>query len=66
MSPQPGDVWLAELGMGAKTRPLVIVLRFDPDAPRALVIKCTGRGLHSDGSLSAQARSALRRSHDGV
>ena len=38
MSPQPGEVWLADLGLAAKTRPVVIVSRFDPDAPRALVI----------------------------
>lgn len=38
MSPQPGDVWLADLGLAAKTRPVVIVSRYDPDAPRALVL----------------------------
>ena len=34
----PGEVWLADLGMAAKTRPVVIVSRHDDDAPRALVI----------------------------
>ena len=38
MSPRPGDVWLADLGLAAKSRPLVIVSRYDPDAPRALTI----------------------------
>ena len=38
MSPQPGEVWLADLGLAAKTRPVVIVSRFDPDTPRALVL----------------------------
>jgi mRNA interferase MazF len=38
MSPHPGEVWLADLGMAAKTRPVVIVSRHDEDAPRALVI----------------------------
>jgi len=38
MSPNPGDVWLADLGLAAKTRPVVIVSRFDSDAPRALVL----------------------------
>lgn len=38
MSLHPGEVWLADLGMAAKTRPVVIVSRHDPDAPRALVI----------------------------
>jgi mRNA interferase MazF len=38
MNPYPGEVWLADLGMAAKTRPVVIVSRHDDDAPRALVI----------------------------
>ena len=38
MSPHPGEVWLADLGLAAKTRPVVIVSRHDPEAPRALVI----------------------------
>jgi len=38
MNPQPGEVWLADLGLAAKTRPVVIVSRHDPDPPRALVI----------------------------
>lgn len=38
MSPQPGEVWLADLGIAAKTRPVVIVSRHDPDPPRALVL----------------------------
>ncbi len=36
MSPQPGEVWLADLGLAAKTRPVVVVSRLDPDAPRHL------------------------------
>ena len=38
MSARRGEVWLAELGLAAKTRPVVIVSRNDPDTPRALVI----------------------------
>lgn len=38
MSPQPGDVWLADLGLAAKTRPVVVVSRHDLDSPRALVL----------------------------
>jgi mRNA interferase MazF len=38
MSPHPGEVWLADLGLAAKTRPVVILSRHDPDAPRALTI----------------------------
>ena len=36
MNPQPGEIWLADLGLAAKTRPVVIVSRQDPDPPRAL------------------------------
>jgi mRNA interferase MazF len=38
INPQPGEVWLADLGLAAKTRPIVIVSRYDPDPPRALVL----------------------------
>lgn len=38
MNPRPGEVWLADLGLAAKTRPVVIVSRFDPEPPRALVL----------------------------
>ena len=38
MSPQPGEVWLADLGLAAKTRPVVIVSRQDPNPPRAIVL----------------------------
>jgi mRNA interferase MazF len=38
MNPRPGEIWLADLGLAAKTRPVVVVSRFDDDAPGALVI----------------------------
>ncbi len=38
MNPKPGEVWLADLGLAAKTRPVVIVSRYDPDPPRALIL----------------------------
>jgi mRNA interferase MazF len=38
MNPQPGEVWLADLGFAAKFRPVVVVSRADPDPPRALVV----------------------------
>jgi mRNA interferase MazF len=38
MNPQPGEVWLADLGLAAKTLPVVIVSREDPDPPRSLVL----------------------------
>jgi mRNA interferase MazF len=38
MNLKPGEVWLADLGLAAKTRPVVIVSRYDPNPPRALAI----------------------------
>jgi mRNA interferase MazF len=38
MAAKPGEVWLADLGLAAKTRPVVILSRDDPQAPRALAI----------------------------
>jgi len=38
MHPRPGEVCLADLGLAGKTRPVVIVSRSDPDAPRAPVV----------------------------
>src|SRR5438093_3922555 len=37
MAAKEGEVWLADLGLAAKTRPVVILSRDDPQAPRALV-----------------------------
>jgi mRNA interferase MazF len=55
MSPRPGEVWLADLGLAAKTRPVVIVSRYDPEPPRALVLYVppTTQNRHSsyEGSL---------------
>jgi mRNA interferase MazF len=38
MNPRPGEVWLADLGISGKTRPVIIVSRYDEDPPRVLVI----------------------------
>ena len=38
MIPRPGEVWLADLGMAAKTRPVVVVSRYDENPPRVLVL----------------------------
>jgi mRNA interferase MazF len=38
MLPKPGEVWLADLGIAAKTRPVIIVSRFDEDPPRQIFI----------------------------
>ena len=37
MNPQPGEIWLADLGLSAKTRPIVVVSRYDPKPPRVLI-----------------------------
>lgn len=37
MNFKSGDIWLADLGLTAKTRPVLIVFRHDPEAPRALI-----------------------------
>ena len=36
--PKPGEIWLADLGLAAKTRPVIIVSRSDPNPPRMLII----------------------------
>jgi len=38
MKAKPGEIWLADLGLAAKLRPVVVVSRYDPDAPRALLV----------------------------
>ena len=38
MKPKRGEVCLADLGLAAKTRPIVIISRDDPDPPRSLAI----------------------------
>ena len=38
MHPRPGEVWPADLGIAAKTRPVVVISRADEEPPRVLVI----------------------------
>ena len=38
MTTEPGQVFLVDLGIAAKVRPMVVVSRRDEDAPRALSI----------------------------
>jgi mRNA interferase MazF len=49
MAAKPGEVWLADLGLAAKTRPVIILSRDDPEAPRALVtyVPLTTQNRHS-------------------
>jgi mRNA interferase MazF len=37
MNPYPGEIWLADLGLAAKVRPVLVVSRYDPDPPRAMI-----------------------------
>jgi len=66
MSPLPGEVWLADLGLAAKTRPVIIVSRRDPDPPRALVLyvplTTQGRGSAYEVPITLrEAKQILRR-----
>ena len=38
MRTRPGEVYRVDLGIAGKVRPMVVVSREDPDAPRALAI----------------------------
>lgn len=38
MTPKVGDVFIIDLGYEGKVRPVVVVSREDPDAPRALSV----------------------------
>ncbi len=38
MRTRPGEVWLADLGLAGKVRPVIILSREDPNPPRQLVI----------------------------
>jgi mRNA interferase MazF len=50
MKISPGEVWLADLGIAAKTRPIIIVSRYDSNPPRDLVVyvPCTSQDRGSD------------------
>jgi mRNA interferase MazF len=38
MNPRHGEVWLVDMGMAAKTRPAVVLLAENLNAPRSLII----------------------------
>ena len=50
MTPKVGEVYLVDLGFEGKVRPVVVVSREDPDAPRALsvVVPLTSQNRGSD------------------
>ncbi len=49
MNPRPGEIWLADLGLVAKTRPVVVVSRYDANPPRNLItyVPLTSQYRHS-------------------
>ena len=63
MPPHPGEVWLADLGLAAKTQPVVIVSRDDPDPPRALIlyVPLTRQNRHSAYEIVLPSLSFLER-----
>lgn len=38
MTPRHGEVWIVDMGMAAKTRPAVVLIADNLDAPRSLII----------------------------
>ena len=38
MTTSPGEIYLVDLGLAAKSRPMLVLSRKDPEAPRALAI----------------------------
>ena len=38
MTPRHGEVWLVDMGMVAKTRPAIVIIADNLDAPRSLII----------------------------
>ena len=61
MNPRPGEVWLADLGLAAKTRPVVIVSRWTRTPPRALVllVPLTTQNRHSSYQVTVPRLSFL-------
>ena len=60
MSPQPGEIWLADLGLAAKTRPVVIVSRQDPNPLQGLGSLPTVRLERKIGRLSNDVMVRLK------
>jgi mRNA interferase MazF len=63
MNPKPGEIWLGDLGLAAKTRPIVIVSRYDDDPPRALVlyVPLTTQNRHSSYEVALPSLQFLDR-----
>ena len=50
MTLNPGEVYLVDLGIGGKMRPVLVVSRTDPESPRALVL-CVPLTTQNRGSV---------------
>jgi mRNA interferase MazF len=59
MTPKAGEVYMVDLGMVAKVRPMVVVSRDDPSPPRALVL-CVPFTTQNRGSAYEVAIGKLR------
>lgn len=59
MSPNPGELYLVDLGMVGKVRPAVVVSREDPDSPRALAL-CAPLTTQNRGSAYEVALGKLK------
>ncbi len=66
MNPQPGEIWLADLGIAAKSRPVVIVSRYDPNPPRALVIYVPLTTQHRESTYEVILPKLPFLNHDSV
>ena len=64
----PGEVWLADLGLAAKHRPVLIVSRADPDPPRVLYIyvPLTTQNRGSDYEVDLGRLPFMRGSNDSA
>src|SRR4051812_46572490 len=59
MNPLPGELYLVDLGVVGKVRPVVIVSREDPDSPRAIAI-CAPLTTQNRGSAYEVALGKLK------
>jgi len=62
MKTRPGEVWMADLGIAGKIRPVIIVSREDADPPRDLVlyVPCTSKNRGSDYEVDLADVACLR------
>jgi len=62
MHPKHGEIWLADLGLAAKIRPVVIVSRDDENLPRQLYVyvPLSTQNRHSSYEIELSGYSTLR------